>query len=182
MLSGLFIAGFQSLGAKRPGPGLFVLAAFTAAAPDLDLLLGFAGFDLILGHRTFSHSLVVALAIPVLLRVMKTPAAFGAHRLSVPYVMITACLFSHAIMDLFCEDIRGPKGLMLFWPLSKEYFHAGLDVFYTAIAPSGNALPLKDLFKVAFREFYVIALPGTAALLAGRYLISRYAKPEKESA
>jgi membrane-bound metal-dependent hydrolase YbcI (DUF457 family) len=169
MLSGVFIG----LAAKTE-PGSFIdprrlaIASFAAAAADLDLILVLAGYDWTAVHRTFSHSLVLAGFVTLLLygidRLLKLRVRAG-----IPYVMIGACLFCHIGMDLLGEDVLFPYGLMLFWPISEKFFYPGITLF-VALKDHTNAAPsVYYLMTAVARECIIVTVFGLAlvALIRG---------------
>ena len=67
MLSGIFVAAFPVMQQEKYNWKYFTLAALSAAAPDLDMLMVFFGIDYFVAHRTFSHSFFFASGIMVIL-------------------------------------------------------------------------------------------------------------------
>lgn len=83
--------------------------------PDLDLLAGV--------HSAYTHSIGGAVAVFLVSLAVtgwrRWPLAAGA---GVAYL-------THPVLDFLGEDTAAPFGVMLFWPLSSEYFHSDLDWF-----------------------------------------------------
>jgi membrane-bound metal-dependent hydrolase YbcI (DUF457 family) len=96
-----------------------VLAA-VALAPDLDLLIG--------GHRGITHSLGAA--------VLAGAAAWSAVALTASRrdatrwaVAVTLAWASHVGLDWLSNDTRPPLGVMALWPVARDYYKAGVEIF-----------------------------------------------------
>ena len=110
------LAGFYA----RMGGGLTVACACLAAAPDLDLFLGWRF------HRTITHSIGAALAVTLL-------AALYAlwRRGPVVYTSLTcgAAYATHILLDWLGADPTPPYGIMALWPFSHGWYISGWSLF-----------------------------------------------------
>jgi membrane-bound metal-dependent hydrolase YbcI (DUF457 family) len=97
-----------------------LLCAGLAAAPDLDL--AFPG-----AHRTVTHSIGAVLVVSVV------AAVVAAARGSRPVVRVTlicaAAYGSHLLLDWLGVDRYPPRGIQALWPISREWYISGLDIF-----------------------------------------------------
>jgi inner membrane protein len=98
--------------------GLALSCVALAVLPDVDVIFG--------THRGPTHSLgAVMLAALV--------SAGVAWWRGLPVVIVAAscglAYASHLALDWLGKDSRTPRGVMLFWPWSAEYYTSGLDVF-----------------------------------------------------
>lgn len=103
---------------ERAGGRLTLACAAIAAAPDLDLLIG--------GHRTWTHSIGMAIVVGLF------AAALAANARRPPWrvgLMCAAAYASHLLIDWMGVDIWGPRGLKALWPFSNEWYISGWDVF-----------------------------------------------------
>jgi membrane-bound metal-dependent hydrolase YbcI (DUF457 family) len=87
--------------------------AVVAVAPDLDLLIG--------DHRGFSHSVGAACIAGAIAWVITRRPRWG--------VAVALAWASHVLLDWMSHDTRPPIGVMAFWPLTRDYYKASLDVF-----------------------------------------------------
>ena len=105
----------------RAGDGLTLLCTGLGAAPDLDLLFG--------AHRTVTHSIGAVLFVGL-------SAALGA-RLWTAYrapiarvaLMCAAAYASHLFLDWLGIDFYPPRGIQALWPINREWYISGADVF-----------------------------------------------------
>lgn len=95
--------------------------ALLGAAPDLDLLIN--------RHSAETHSLGAA-------AIVATAAAFWRWPVSpvVPtrwriWLAVFAAWATHPLLDSLAPDTLAPIGVMAFWPLSREHFLTGWDIF-----------------------------------------------------
>ena len=119
-VAGLFVAG-------RHGSTTVPLVVFAAAgaAPDIDLLLG------ITVHRGPTHSLAaacVAGAIAWLSVGSSAHGGLGVTRLRFA-LAVAAAYATHTLTDWLAADTTAPMGLMVFWPLTDEYYIGPFPVF-----------------------------------------------------
>ena len=95
--------------------GNTLLFGCAAVAPDVDIL-----FD---SHRTATHSLtaVVLVFLAILAVKGRGHALFAAG--------LAGAVGSHVLLDWLSEDPTSFTGVMLFWPVSREYFPPPVAVF-----------------------------------------------------
>jgi hypothetical protein len=91
------------------------LLAAVAIAPDLDLIVG--------THRAASHSIGAAVIAGA---VMFAVARRDRLRWS---GAVTLAWASHVLLDWLSNDTRPPIGIMALWPLTHQYFKAGIEIF-----------------------------------------------------
>ena len=89
-----------------------VLAA-AAVVPDLDLLLG--------EHREWSHSVGAALLAGAIVWLIVRRWRWGAA--------VALAWASHVLLDWLSNDTRPPIGVMAFWPFTREYYKASIEIF-----------------------------------------------------
>ena len=117
-----FVASVRKAGADRLSGqqqwGLAVTCAALAIFPDVDVAFGV--------HRGPTHSMGAVMLVSVV-------AGIIAWWRAVPIVLVaTSCglaYASHLGLDWLGKDSRTPRGIMLFWPWSSEYYTSGLDLF-----------------------------------------------------
>ena len=107
MVSGVVIASISrsksnSLTMKKR----LLLGAFVAASPDLDLFLTFLGVDYFYAHRTFSHSLVTVSMVFLFLLVLQKKISVKKDDFTIPYILITTCLFSHIYTSFETQECK----------------------------------------------------------------------------
>lgn len=103
---------------RRAGNGLTLACAAIAVAPDLDLLF--------VAHRTVTHSLSAVLFVGLFCAAL----AANAHRpIARVGWMCAAAYASHLFLDWLGTDATPPHGIEALWPLSREWFISGTDVF-----------------------------------------------------
>jgi inner membrane protein len=95
-----------------------VLLSVLGAAPDLDLLIG--------RHRAESHSIGAAVMAGILAATLRWPLA--STRFGI-FVAAAGAWGSHIVLDMLGEDTSVPYGVEALWPLTTEFFTAGVDVF-----------------------------------------------------
>lgn len=121
----------HALGAIAAGWGVVPRRDLAAAAilasvaiiPDLDLLVG--------DHRGISHSLGMAVAAGlVAAAVTSASAAPPLRRDRLRWaVAVSLAWASHVLLDWMSNDTWPPLGVMAFWPLTRDYYKAGFEVF-----------------------------------------------------
>ncbi|MEE8575064.1 MAG: metal-dependent hydrolase [Thermodesulfobacteriota bacterium] len=173
MLSGLVLGALPTSENSRVRTRRLVIAALAAAVADMDMLLVFVGFDYFKIHRTFTHSFISVFAILVLLWGLNRFFAYKNSKIQIPYLLISACLFMHPALDLLSEDVYGPRGLTIFWPLLSSFYYPAIDIFPSPFTNLGKALPLSSLFVIGLKEFFLISIPGLALITTWRYLFRR---------
>ncbi len=109
------------LGSMTP---LTIACAVLAVSPDFD--------NFFHTHRTYSHSFGAAGIVWVL-------AALVAWRLRLPVVRIAttcaAAYASHVLLDWLGRDDSPHHGLMVWWPLTRDYYRSGLNLFLEFVTP-----------------------------------------------
>jgi len=157
----------------------WVLSVACALLPDADVIGYFLGirYGDMLGHRGFSHSLLLALLIAVLVTVVAFPAV---QRFSKQWWLLTSCFFaaaaSHGVLDAMTD---GGYGIAFFSPFSSTRFFLPwrpLDV-----APIG----VRGFFSrwgwdVLMSELLWIWLP-LALVLALAYVVRRWRNGQNAS-
>lgn len=158
--------------AKPPIPWkLVIVAAFAAAAPDIDGLfkhLWLVAPGSILAHRGATHSLFVSLAAGLF-------AALGHRRLGVrpmtAGVVVAASMASHGLLDMMTDSTQAVAYL---WPLSSVRLFADWRPIHS------TEVHMAHLFTQAFARFsyellhLIIPMFAIAAAVRGiRMLISR---------
>ncbi|RPH64695.1 MAG: metal-dependent hydrolase [Acidobacteria bacterium] len=117
-----FVASVRSAGARSQSRSqqwaLALVCVALAVLPDVDLMFGV--------HRGPTHSLGAVLLVSL--------AAAGYawwRRLPVLLVAVSCGLAyaSHLVLDWLGKDSRTPRGIMLCWPWSSEYYTSGADLF-----------------------------------------------------
>jgi len=95
---------------------LFLLAAACSVFPDIDVLTFQFGIPYASqwGHRGFTHSIVFAFCLAVLL------VLFYRQLKSKPWVVFWLCFLSCASHGILDAMTNGGLGVAFFWPLSKE--------------------------------------------------------------
>jgi membrane-bound metal-dependent hydrolase YbcI (DUF457 family) len=173
ILSGIII-GSIPVNDRKPKIKRLFLCAFFAAAPDLDMLLVFAGIDYFYAHRTFSHSIVVVNCFSFLLYVLNYFLMIKNEKLYIPWLLILSCLLCHIGIDMLGEDHYGPKGLMILYPLSTKFYYLDLNVFKGLFDTYGNPLPLFKLALIVMREVLIITFLGWILFYSRRMLIKKW--------
>lgn len=171
ILSGLFLGAMPTKEGSAFRPKRLLLAALIAASADLDMLLVYVGLDYFMVHRTFSHSYVTVSVVFILLWAVDRYLDSRGSAVRIPYLLISACLAAHVCLDLLGEDNYGPRGLMIFWPFSTEFYYADINLIPAPFL-NGKPLPFAGLAQVAMVEFFVISFIGSIVLFLG-YCISR---------
>ena len=102
----------------RDGRTQAAILAAVAIAPDLDLLIG--------RHSAESHSIGAAVLVAAIAALMRWPVARERWRIGLAVLL---AWISHPLLDSFGQDSSPPLGVMAFWPFSREYVHAPVQVF-----------------------------------------------------
>jgi membrane-bound metal-dependent hydrolase YbcI (DUF457 family) len=89
------------------------ILAGAAIVPDLDLLVG--------DHRGVSHSLGMAVAAGVVALAVTRQARWGGA--------VTLAWASHVFLDWLSNDTWPPLGVMAFWPVTRHYYKASVEIF-----------------------------------------------------
>ena len=128
-LIGVWILGkvYEKISKKKLGHYGWFFLLFGALLPDIDFL-----FDWTLGtslHRTFTHSLLFALLVPLILwcslRLFQAGASanssFFQEKKSLP-LAICAGILSHLLLDMLFSH-----GVPLFWPSMLRFAFSGIN-------------------------------------------------------
>jgi membrane-bound metal-dependent hydrolase YbcI (DUF457 family) len=89
-----------------------ILAA-VSIAPDLDLLA--------FSHRGESHSVGAAFIAGLLAMAITRKPRWAAA--------VTLAWGSHILLDWLSNDTRPPIGVMALWPITRDYYKAGIEIF-----------------------------------------------------
>jgi membrane-bound metal-dependent hydrolase YbcI (DUF457 family) len=92
--------------------------ALMGAAPDLDLLIG--------RHSGETHSLGAAAIVATLAATLRWPVAVETWRI---WLAVFLAWATHPLLDSLGLDTKVPIGVMAFWPISRDHFNSGLDIF-----------------------------------------------------
>ncbi|MEM7256949.1 MAG: metal-dependent hydrolase [Pseudomonadota bacterium] len=128
---------------RRMGRAALLAGALLGSAPDLDVLVPFAGaVESFTYHRSFSHSLIVlSIVAPLIAVLLYRFTRFRELSLTHCWLFTWLVLITHPLLDTFTV-----YGTQLFWPLS-DYPVSGSSVFiidpvYTIILLTGLAVML----------------------------------------
>jgi inner membrane protein len=149
----------MGLGAEVVPRRLLLAGVLVSALPDLDVVtLGWgAPHSAGLGHRGFSHSLLVAAVVA-----LAGAAAAPALRAGVAraFVFLFAAVASHGALDAFTN---GGLGVAFLWPWSGERFFAPEALRVIEVSPIGLTRFLSGRGVVVFEsELRWIWLPALA--------------------
>lgn len=103
---------------QRAGGNLTLLCAGLGAAPDLDLAF--------VAHRTVTHSLFAVLFVGLFAAALAANARRPIARVG---LMCAGAYASHLLLDWLGTDRFPPMGLQLLWPISRDWYISGIDVF-----------------------------------------------------
>lgn len=148
------------LGSKVIPRGLLLAGVGLSMLPDADVLafkFGVAYGD-VLGHRGFTHSLLFAFVVPLLVAWLghKRFKASLAHC----WAFLTVSLLSHSLLD---SITTGGKGVGWLWPWSDERFFAPWQVIKVApFALSRYTTPYGH--QVILSELMWVWLPGVVVM------------------
>ena len=106
---------------ERAGGHLTVACAGLGALADADLLFGV--------HRTASHSVTAAAVVTIVAAAVTGRVTGGRAPVRRVAWMCGAAYASHLLLDWVAIDRFPPFGLQLLWPLSREWFISGWDLF-----------------------------------------------------
>lgn len=138
---------------------LFLAALFFSLAPDFDFF-----FVWVLGmgehwHRSFTHSILFAVSITVLLLVVK---GFSHAR---TILALGAVLLSHSFLDFLTTAHGG--GAQLLFPFSSVRFGAGFNRFFS----SESEFVFSVLLKQSLIELLIFTPVFLMVLVVRRYLV-----------
>ena len=103
---------------QRAGGNLTLLCAGLGAAPDLDLAFG--------AHRTVTHSLGAVVVVGLFAAALAANARRPIARVA---LMCAAAYGSHLLLDWLGTDHYPPRGLQALWPITREWYISGIDLF-----------------------------------------------------
>jgi inner membrane protein len=159
------------LGRERIPPRLLALGVAASVMPDLDSIAFRLGipYQVTLGHRGVTHSLVFAVGVALLgacaFRPLRT--TFG---LAFCFLLLAAA--SHGVLDAFTT---GGYGIALLWPWSTRRYVAPLQVIEVAPLTLSRLLSPRGATVLASELRWVWLPCGLVALaLAG---VRRYLQP-----
>jgi membrane-bound metal-dependent hydrolase YbcI (DUF457 family) len=115
------------------------LGVMLANFPDLDILILW-GLNLRGIHRSFSHSLVIAIAVTLVIyffvgrKQFKVTLAYGL------------AFLSHTVLDFFAAKAGG--GVMLWWPFSNQRYKFGMWGF----SELSSGIPVSELLYYSLLE------------------------------
>lgn len=90
-----------------------VALAAVAVAPDLDLLVG--------DHRGISHSIGAACVAGLFAWAITRRPRWG--------LAVALAWGSHVVLDWLSNDTRPPIGVMGWWPITRDYYKAAIEIF-----------------------------------------------------
>lgn len=105
-------------------PLQFFLIACLSLLPDLDIAPAIIFRDMVAYHNNFSHSLIVALPVSLVIA-----GIFYALYRADFWLWFVICLVSyglHVVMD----SLTMGRGVMMFWPLTQDRFASPVKLFY----------------------------------------------------
>lgn len=122
-----------------------VPTALLSIVPDLDFILVWLGYDRSQCHRTWTHSVFVALALAWVLTAAHGRLARRSFSLSL-LLFCFAVVASHDAVDAIMVEDQLDHGVKLLWPLSEIRFgwRSPLVPFYQYFYPSA-----KDIGRAA---------------------------------
>ena len=102
----------------RAGDGLTLLCAGLGAAPDLDLAFA--------AHRTVTHSIGAVLLVGLFAAALAANARRPIARVA---LTCAAAYGSHLWLDWLGADDYPPRGIQALWPITREWYISGADLF-----------------------------------------------------
>lgn len=171
---------FACCKSSRVNAKLFVLAAACSVIPDIDVIAFHFGipYQSQWGHRGFTHSVVFALVLAVLLTGFHRRLC--SKRWTVFWFCFLSCV-SHALLDAMTN---GGLGVALYWPFSLERLFfpfrpiqvspIGVGRFFTA---KGLAVIVSELIWVLLPAL-IIGILG--ALVRRKYTTKKQSFPRPE--
>jgi len=152
------------------------LLALVAISPDFDFFLVWClDLSIALYHRTFSHSILFALSVAVLYRLLLPGYQ---HRFSAGLVLLA--LLSHSLVDMICTADAADHGVMLFWPFSEIRLGWPLVVpLYARFSES----PFSAQGAFRFTMLEIVLAPiywGSAAVLGAPLRKFRFFQPSSQ--
>jgi len=175
--------------AKKTWINVSIFAAL-ANLPDIDYLPGFLLGQPNRFHHLWTHSLGFALLVGLLggficwrqrrnlIQAEKPAPQFGLY-----FLMISAAVFSHCVLDLFTEDSSPPYGMLMLWPFDQGFYDVTWNLFPSTHKSNESATFFASLFqwhnvKIALREFLMMAsIVGLVKLIRRLPVLSRRQRP-----
>ncbi|MGH7491765.1 MAG: metal-dependent hydrolase [bacterium] len=157
-----------------------IILIVLANLPDIDFLPGFLAGTPNMYHHHETHSLGFAMLIGIC-----SGAGFWLWRRRFwPYFALTfAAVSSHLALDLLTQDFAGPRGMMLLWPLTSEFYDSPWK-FFLAVSKSNHSADFlasvfhADNIRVVVMEL-AIMLPLAAFVTLKRLWLKRAHAPTK---
>jgi len=175
--------------AKKTWINVSIFAAL-ANLPDIDYLPGFLLGQPNRFHHLWTHSLGFALLAGLLggfifrrqrrnlIQAEKPAQQFGLY-----FLMISAAVFSHCVLDLFTEDSSPPYGMLLLWPFDQGFYDVTWNLFPSTHKSNESATFFASLLnwynaKIAIREFLIMAsIAGLVKLIRWLPVLSKRQRP-----
>lgn len=156
--------------------------ALLANLPDIDYLPGFlAGFPNRYHHHEI-HSLGFAALMGLIagLVYLRMRGKFWACFLPVFFAVS-----SHLLLDLLTEDFSDPRGMMLFWPLSSEFYDFSWKIFKSVDKSNQSSDFFISLFtlhnlRVVLIEFAIMLPLALLVTFMQRRRIAVRFQPERQ--
>jgi inner membrane protein len=143
------------LGSRVIPPRLLAAGVLASILPDLDVI-GFnfgVEYGSPFGHRGFSHSLSMALAVGLLAACFHKTLRAG---FALSFAFVALSMASHGVLDAFTN---GGSGVAFLWPFSDERFFAPFRVI--EVSPIGVSRLFSERFlRVLESELLWLWLPG----------------------
>lgn len=157
------IALGSSFSKKQQTFKLFLLAIVCAIIPDADVI-GFQfniAYESFWGHRGFSHSLVFAFLLGLLITLIFFRKEAISKKGFVLFLFLSLCTASHSILDAMTS---GGYGVAFFSPFDdSRYFFPWRPI---KVSPLGIANFFSDRgLKVIMSELIWIGIPGTIYII-----------------
>ena len=150
---------------QRAGDGLTLLCAGLGAAPDLDLAFA--------AHRTVTHSLGAVCLVGVCAAALAANARRPISRVA---LMCAAAYGSHLLLDWLGADFYPPRGIQLMWPINREWYISGMDVFrQTARLRVFTHGPMMTNARAILQEIAILGPAVTAVWLVRVKTLARLA-------
>jgi inner membrane protein len=155
------VAACLGLGRERIPVRLLALGVAASVVPDLDSIVYRLGvpYQVTLGHRGVTHSLVFAVGLALLGAGAFRPLRTGFGR-AFWFLLLAAA--SHGLLDAFTT---GGYGIALLWPWSARRYAAPLQVIEVAPLTLSRLLSPRGAAVLA-SEFRWVWLPCVLAALA----------------
>lgn len=136
------------------------LGAIFGGAADLDFAACLMGVSAGVIHRTVTHALLTAVLVGIVLGLCWRPR--GGF-------MCSAAWLSHIFMDYFSQDLVGPSGLTLCWPLSDAFIYSDIHLFLSPVAADRHVSSLPYFLYVMGRETLIAIVLAGMILGANRW-------------